>query len=104
MQRTRLLSFVLFALSASSPAQSNPALFASAVTYSSGGYSPTSVAVADVNGDGKPDLVVANLCVSSDKCPNGSVSVLLGNGDDTFNRPSATILAVSMPSRWQSQI
>ena len=46
---------------------------------------PTSVAVADVNGDGKPDLVVANVCASSaDDCANGTVGVLLGNGDGTF--------------------
>ena len=36
-----------------------------------------SVAVADVNGDGKPDLVVANQ-------GSNTVSVLLGNGNGTF--------------------
>ena len=36
--------------------------FANAVAYDSGGYTATSVAVADVNGDGKPDLLVANYC------------------------------------------
>jgi len=31
-----------------------------AVTYDTGGHNPSSVAVADVNGDGTPDLIVAN--------------------------------------------
>ena len=42
---------------------------------------PSSVAVADVNGDGKPDLVVANY-------GSNTVSVLLGNGDGTFQAPA----------------
>jgi hypothetical protein len=41
------------------------------------GVLPRSVGVADVNGDGKPDLVVANES-------SGTVSVLSGNGDGTF--------------------
>src|SRR6266851_22740 len=41
------------------------------------GYSPHSVAVGDFNGDGKPDLAVAN-------DGSNNVSVLLGNGDGTF--------------------
>jgi FG-GAP-like repeat/FG-GAP repeat len=58
--------------------------FANPVTYGSGGDQATSVAVADVNGDGKPDLLVTNLC-GSNVCPaEGSVGVLLGNGDGTF--------------------
>ena len=44
------------------------------------GTGPISVAVGDFNGDGKPDLAVANR-VSTD------VSVLLGNGDGTFQSP-----------------
>ncbi len=43
------------------------------------GGSPTSVAVADVNGDGRLDLVTADGSYYS-----GGVSVLLGNGDGTF--------------------
>jgi hypothetical protein len=57
--------------------------FLTAITYGSGGYDARSVAVADVNGDGKPDLVVANECASESNC-NGTVGVLLGNGDGTF--------------------
>jgi hypothetical protein len=41
------------------------------------GSGPGSVVAADVNGDGHPDLVVAN-------SGNNTVSVLLGNGDGTF--------------------
>ncbi len=61
--------------------------FQAAVTYNSGGLFTVSVAVADVNGDGKPDLVVGNDC--ADPSCDGSVGVLLGNGDGTF-QPAVT--------------
>jgi hypothetical protein len=51
------------------------------------GVAPNSVAVADVNGDGHPDLVVADVCQSLENCATGGVSVLLGNGDGTFQSP-----------------
>ncbi len=58
--------------------------FQTVVTYGSGGYWATSVAVADVNGDGRPDIVVTNRCASSTQCGLGTVGVLLNNGDGSF--------------------
>ena len=50
---------------------------------------PHSVAIGDVNGDGRPDLVTANR--GSD-----DVSVLLGDGDGTF-RPQTDFAAGGSP-------
>ncbi len=58
--------------------------FAAAVVYPSGGYRAFAVAVADVNGDGIPDLLVVNQCSDSECVQNGSIAVMLGNGDGTF--------------------
>ena len=57
------------------------------------GYHPNSVAIGDVNGDGQPDLVVAN---EGDRSDPGDVSVLLGNGDGTF-QPQARLAAGRNP-------
>jgi hypothetical protein len=57
-------------------------LFLEAPQYPTG-IGPYSVVVGDFNGDGKDDLAVANFC-SDDACSQSSVSVLLGNGDGTF--------------------
>ena len=61
--------------------------FQTAVAYSSGGYTASSVVIGDVNGDGRPDLVVGNACPLSGSCNNGVVSVLVGNGNGTFQAP-----------------
>lgn len=62
--------------------------FQPGVAYSTGGFSTSAVAVADVNGDGKPDLLATNECASAGVfgyCNGvGIVGVLLGNGDGTF--------------------
>ena len=61
--------------------------FKPAAFYPTGGEYARSVAVADVNGDGKPDLVVANLFgIWPDQ---RAVGVLTGNGDGTF-QPAVT--------------
>ena len=53
--------------------------FNAQVTFSTGGGSaPQTAYTADVNGDGKLDLVTANSATNS-------VGVLIGNGDGTFN-------------------
>jgi hypothetical protein len=59
------------------------------VTYDSGSFRTVSVVGADVNEDGRPDLLVANQCTTYrnkyDTCSGSStVGVLLGNGDGTF--------------------
>src|SRR5208337_82968 len=62
--------------------------FANPVAYDSGGVGANSVAIADLNGDGIPDLVVANVNQNGNS-DLGEVAVLLGNGDGTF-QPAAT--------------
>jgi hypothetical protein len=55
--------------------------FQAAHTYTGINY-PRTVAVADVNGDGHPDIVIGG--------ENGDVDVMLGNGDGTFKAPIKT--------------
>jgi hypothetical protein len=66
-------------------AQDSP-VFRVPALYGSGGRIAMSTAVADVNGDGKSDLIIANECDSTN-CPSGIVSVSLSNGDGTFQPP-----------------
>ncbi len=49
------------------------------------GRQPVAVVTGDFNGDGERDLAVANQnCPDWRSCGSGSVSLLLGNGDGTF--------------------
>jgi hypothetical protein len=49
------------------------------------------LATADVNADGKPDLVFANSC--NFDCSGSTASVALGNGDGTFGPPITFAIA-----------
>src|SRR5437016_1076340 len=62
--------------------------FAAGRTFDTG-TTPVSVAVGDFNGDGKPDLAVANY-------HSDNVAVLLGKGDGTF-QPAANYNAGANP-------
>src|SRR3989442_12860657 len=99
MTRSRArLSLLVAATSFFSPTFPNAALgqtvsFTPAATFGVGTH-PQSVAVGDFNGDGKPDLAVAN--AGSD-----TVSVLLGNGDGTFQ--AARTLAGSAAAAVRAQ-
>jgi Big-like domain-containing protein/VCBS repeat protein/FG-GAP repeat protein len=76
------------------PMDSNQPLFLPAVDYYSGGNDEggglRTVAVADLNGDGKPDIVMTNFL-------SNTVGVLLGNGDGTF-QSAVTYHAGDTPS------
>ncbi len=48
----------------------------------------SSLVIADLNGDGKPDLAVSNSVAVVGGKVTGGVSVLLGNGDGTFAKAS----------------
>ncbi len=73
--------------------------FSNAVSYDAGGANALSVAMADVNGDGKVDVIVASNCFSNSNCSNGSVSILMGNGDGTL-QPAVSYGSGGISSRY----
>jgi hypothetical protein len=65
--------------------------FQPVVAYGSGGYAAYALAVADLNGDGKADLIAANRCFTFVCTSGGGIGVLLGNGDGTFQVAAGTL-------------
>jgi uncharacterized repeat protein (TIGR01451 family) len=57
------------------------------------GMNPYMVAIADLNGDGKPDLATSNYS-------SNDVSVLFGNGDGTFAEAAASPFAAGSGPYW----
>ena len=77
--------------------------FQSALTCPAGN-SPVSVAVGDFNKDGKPDLAIAGDCGSSTCSQPGEVSILLGNGDGSFQSAATYALGFSPSSIFAGDI
>jgi uncharacterized protein (DUF2141 family) len=65
--------------------------YSAATPYPTGSVLPFSVAIGDLNGDGKLDLAVANY--GDPLSGNGAISVFLGKGNGTFSAatPSPTL-------------
>jgi hypothetical protein len=76
------------------------------LTFSSRNYStginPSSVAIGDLNGDGRLDLVTANIGgdPNASSLPAGTISVLLGSGGGTFSAatpyPTGSVIPLSV--------
>ncbi|MBO2008772.1 FG-GAP-like repeat-containing protein [Hymenobacter negativus] len=75
--RRGLLALPLVGLLAGPVLAQTPATFATSVNYTTGGTGVVGLAVADVNADGKADLLTSNF-------NEGTVAVLLGTGTGTF--------------------
>jgi FG-GAP-like repeat/Bacterial Ig-like domain (group 3) len=58
--------------------------FQSGVAYDTGAYGASSIATADINGDGKPDLLISHFCRFY--CTSSPITTMLGNGDGTFRK------------------
>jgi hypothetical protein len=68
-------------------------------TYGLGGWEFANVVAADFNGDGKVDILLASECRENsgmgEYCSDGTISVLLGNGDGTMQAANSANLTVN---------
>jgi hypothetical protein len=71
--------------------------FQPTLTYPSGGNRALTVAIGDLNGDGKLDLVVGNDVVPPCTIACSTVAVLVGNGDGTFESPNTFLSGGQTP-------
>jgi hypothetical protein len=94
-KQRKLFVVVLSIVFSLSPAAHATVGFQTAQSYSVG-TNPKAVTVGDFNGDGKMDLAVANLGDPSVN-DNGNVSILLANGDGTF-QPAKNAVTGKNPS------
>jgi len=82
VHRLRFVVGILLAAGFTGATNSTAApLFGPSTEYAAGAY-PRGVAIADLNGDGKPDLAVPSYT-------SGAVSVMLGDGAGGFGAPSS---------------
>ena len=103
-QTTSLADSLTAATLATGMSLSANTIFLESPVFSSGGYSANSVAVADVNGDGKLDLLVANFCTAT---PCGGMALWACcwvTATGLFNRQSPTTPAGRMRFRLLSRM
>src|SRR5215831_7355392 len=71
--------------------------FSAATPYPTGSVLPSSVAIGDLNGDGRLDLAVANYGSPSSSVPAGTVSVFLGTSNGTFSAATQYPTGTGLP-------